>query len=1005
MYEKLVCLIIVVLTLSMGATASAALVAQWSFDNNTTDSVGTLNWTLEGGASYSTDAKEGSHSLMLDGTDDHAYQAAVGMLNSAFGAKTVMMWFKADSVNGAQVLYDEGGYTNGLGIRVNNGALQAGVVNANVGFTASTPFDSPRWTHVAAVFDSGSLLLYVNGEQQAVTAATFTTVGGHTSAAGIGARRLDGPFGVAGTGDHFAGLIDDVRLYDNAVTADEIRRIGSIERGKASQPAPTDGQTDVARQVVVTWEPGESADRHDVYFAASFDEVNNAGNLDPIGPDNVYKGRFGVNSYDVGRILDFGQTYYWRVDEVNAPPADNVVVKGDVWSFTVEPFAYPIENIAVTASSANRDEEGPENTINGSGLDGDNLHSFDNMAMWLSNIMDPDTAWIQYEFDTIYKLHQMNVWNYNSSVEPVVGFGIRQASIEYSTDGVNWSTLGTTHEFARAPGAPGYAPNTTIDLGGVTAKYVKITAENNWGGIVNQYGLSEVRFLYVPVLASDPNPDSGAAAVPVDAVLSFKPGREAARHDVYLDADEQAVIDGAVPVATVTEPGYTSSLDLAGTYYWRIDEVNDAETPTTWQGDIWSFSTQEYRVVDDFDSYNDIPAGEEGSNLIYETWIDGFGTTTNGSTIGYTTAFQPSMETSFVHDGRQSVPLSYDNTAASYSEVTANVADLQAGPDWTGHGIKALTLRFFGDPENVAQQMYVKINGVKVPYDGSAENTRLAGWQMWYIDLASTGANLGNVTELSVGFERIGTLGGQGVVLLDSIRLYSHDRQSITPVDPGAAGLQAHFEFEGNTNDSSGNARNGTKVGSPFFDPGKVGKAVSLNGLGDYVEITGYKGVLGSSAVTVTAWVKTTSTGTTDGGEDSTNAIVGWGSGGASERFGFRIDAGRLRVEHAGGNIQGKTNIADGKWHHVAVTVRENSTISYPQVILYLDGNDDTRPTTDPDPFNITAAGDVRIGSRPAGDDRFFSGQIDDLRIYDRALTQEEIAWLAGRIESFDKAF
>jgi hypothetical protein len=387
------------------------------------------------------------------------------------------------------------------------------------------------------------------------------------------------------------------------------------------------------------------------------------------------------------------------------------------------------------------------------------------------------------------------------------------------------------------------------------------------------------------------------------------------------------------------------------------------------------------------------------------TWIDGFDNpSANGSTIGYVELFQPTMETSILYDGKQSVLLSYDNTVATYSEVTANVADLDVSRDWSRHGIKALTLQFLGDPNNILQQMYVKINGSKVTYDGSAENTRLAGWQMWYIDLASIGVNLSNITELAIGFERIGAAGGQGMVLLDSIRLYSYDRQLITPVDPGAVGLQAHYEFEGNTNDSSGNARHGAGIGTTFV-AGKIGQAVNLDGL-DYVEITGYKGILGSSAVTVTAWIRTSSTGTTDTGLDSTNAIVGWGPNVAGQRFGFRVDAGRLRAEHHGGNIQGDTLVSDGGWHHVAVTVQENATISYPDVILYLDGTDDTRPTIDTDPvFDLTAAEDVRIGSRPAGNDRFFMGQIDDVRIYDRALSPEEIAGSAGRIEPFDKPF
>jgi len=587
-------------------------------------------------------------------------------------------------------------------------------------------------------------------------------------------------------------------------------------------PNPSDGAAYVPRDVILSWESGAFANTHDVYLGTVFEYVNDADRSDQRGV-LASQGQIAA-TYDPG-LLDFGQTYFWRVDEVNAPP-DYTVFKGDVWSFTVEPFAYPIENITATASSANRTEEGPENTVNGSGLDGSGLlHgniSIDNM--WLSNIADPNVAWIQYEFDRVHKLYQMWVWNYNSSVEPIIGFGVKEATIEYSVDGTNWAILGTTHEFARGSGSSGYAPNTTVDLSGVSAKYVKITANSNWGGIVNQYGLSEVRFLYVPVWATKPSPDSGATGVGVDAILNWRAGREAVKHDVYLNTDEQAVIDGNVPVTTVTEAGYAPSLDLAGTYYWRIDEVNDIEIPTTWQGDIWNLSTQEYLVVDDFESYNDIPAGEEGSNLVYVVWKDGLDNpSVNGSTMGYNEPFQPTIETSLVYDGKQSVPLFYDNTVAAYSEVTANVADLDVGRDWTRHGIKALTLRFLGDPNNSLQQMYVKINGSRVTYDGSAEDTRLTGWQMWYIDLASIGVSLSNVTELAIGFERIGAAGGQGMVLLDGIRLYSYDRQLITPADPGAVGLQAHYEFEGNTNDSSGNARNGTAMGNPTVVGGRVG--------------------------------------------------------------------------------------------------------------------------------------------------------------------------------------
>ena len=543
-----------------------------------------------------------------------------------------------------------------------------------------------------------------------------------------------------------------------------------LPEGLATRPDPEDGASGVPRDAVLSWTEGEFADKHNVYLGENPDDINDADFGSPllVGPGH------GTNSFDAGR-LDFDKTYFWRVDEVSSPPGAEVF-KGSVWSLTTESFAdaIPPVNITATASSANRDDEGPENTINGSGLGDDDLHSLENSAMWLSSILDANTAWIRYEFDKVHRLHQMLVWNYNSSVEPAVGFGVRESTIEYSADGTDWSVLGTNHEFARGPGEPGYASNTIIDFGGVAARYVRITANSNWGGILKQYGLSEVRFLSVPVQAREPSPESGATDVSVDTILSFRAGREAAMHDVYLSTDEQTVIDGTAGVATVTEASYAPAIDLGNTYYWRIDEVNDAETPTTWQGQLWSFTTQEFLVVDDFESYNDIAAGEEGSNLVYLTWIDGFDNpSANGSAIGYVEAFQPSMETDIVHGGNQSVPLMYDNSTASLSEVTADPGKLSIGRDWTVGSPQTLVLWFHGSTGSaVTEQMYIKINGAKIVYPGDAAEVARPRWKQWNIDLAALGVDLSNVTELTIGFERTGAAGGTGMVFIDDILLY-----------------------------------------------------------------------------------------------------------------------------------------------------------------------------------------------------------------------------------------
>jgi len=377
----------------------------------------------------------------------------------------------------------------------------------------------------------------------------------------------------------------------------------------------------------------------------------------------------------------------------------------------------------------------------------------------------------------------MLVWNYNGSTI-LINYGLKEVTIEYSTDAVNWTQLGNVSELAQASGAEDYANNTTVAFDGAPVKYVKITANSNWGGgVFDRYGLSEVRFLYIPLRAREPQPDSGATDVGPDVTLSWRAGREVAEHDVYISTDEQAVIDGTADVTTVSQAQHGPlSLDLGATHYWKVNEVNIAETPAMLESDIWNFSTPEYLIVDDFELYNDVNPDEPGSNRIFLTWIDGYGKDENGSTIGYPdpnwAADEHFVETKIVHGGNQSMPYFYDNNL-KYSEA---VLPLSPAQDWTKNGVTVLSLYFHGDPYNVVEQMYVKVNGSKVVYDGDATDIKptdikhieRAFWKRWNIDLASLGVSLQSVTELAIGFgdETNLTAGGSGVVYFDDIRLY-----------------------------------------------------------------------------------------------------------------------------------------------------------------------------------------------------------------------------------------
>ncbi len=256
--------------------------------------------------------------------------------------------------------------------------------------------------------------------------------------------------------------------------------------------------------------------------------------------------------------------------------------------------------------------------------------------------------------------------------------------------GRSWAISSLPGPRARAT----YTANTTVDFAGASAKYVRLTIHSNWGGMLAQYGLSEVRIYYIPVLPRAPMPAAGQTGVAVDTVLSWRPGREAASHQVYFGTDQQAVVNGTAPVKTVSNDSFNPGpLSLGTTYYWKVAEVNNAKTPSTWTGDVWSFTTKEYVAVDDFEGYND------KDNCIFDTWIDGYTDKKSGSTVGYLQA--PFAETTIVHGGKQSMPLAYDNSKSPYYSETTR--DLGTAQDWTGNGATHLDLWFRGNPAlNVA---------------------------------------------------------------------------------------------------------------------------------------------------------------------------------------------------------------------------------------------------------------------------------------------------------------
>jgi len=212
-------------------------------------------------------------------------------------------------------------------------------------------------------------------------------------------------------------------------------------------------------------------------------------------------------------------------------------------------------------------------------------------------------------------------------------------------------------------------------------------------------------------------------------------------------------------------------LEWDTTYYWRIDEVNNANPDSPWIGPVWSFTTANFLIVDDFESYNDLDPADPESNRIFNAWLDGYGIPTNGSLVGYDNP--PFAEQTIVHGGNQSLPLYYDNSVG-YSEATLT---LTYPRDWTEKGVNTLTIWFRGDSDNAAETLYVALNGNAIVTNDNPDAAQIIAWTEWNIDLqafADQGVNLANVNTIALGLGNRNNpvAGGSGTMYFDDIRLY-----------------------------------------------------------------------------------------------------------------------------------------------------------------------------------------------------------------------------------------
>jgi hypothetical protein len=321
------------------AVVDPSLVAWWKFEEGEASTA--VDWSgngnhaaAKGDAKIVLDAERGPV-LQLDGTGDYLEAANSPSLNITGDKVSLTAWVNFDSVATVQMIvckvfnnttHASPYFSYGLHTLANGQprfwiSRTGGAAN-RAGTTGM--FKVGTWHHVAGVYDGAQMQLYLDGVLAATTNVTGTLIG-YDTVLRMGTN--------GGLTEPLKGKLDDIRVYNRALTADELKEVMRGDPTLAWDPIPANGATtDAVKAATLTWQAGDKATGHDVYLGTDRVAVRGADSTDTTG---IYRGRLNKTGYDPTPAVEWGREYFWRVDEVSS---DGTITKGYLWSFKVADY-------------------------------------------------------------------------------------------------------------------------------------------------------------------------------------------------------------------------------------------------------------------------------------------------------------------------------------------------------------------------------------------------------------------------------------------------------------------------------------------------------------------------------------------------------------------------------------------------------------------------------------------------------------------------------------------
>jgi hypothetical protein len=741
MSKNLIYLILIILVLSMARIASADLVAHWSFDEGSSDTAydssgSGHDGTLMGDPQWVAGKVGGA--MSFDGFSDQAdHTTDPGNINwvsvepfDVVGPGiTMAAWIKPDGfdISDARIVTKQKTWSSidiwwMLSTYTDGTALRMRLKTDDGGADGGT---TTMWSdpgYLEAGVWSHAAATYDGSRMRlyhnGVEIMSTNKTGTIQTDPTAAVAIGNSPLGdPGGLRATFHGLIDDLRIYDSALGEQELLGIMEGEGYPfAFSPRPADGAIHEDTWVTLGWSPGDFAVSHDVYLGDNLNDVEDADRN-----SELFRGNQMTTFYVAG----------------------------------FPGYAYPDGLVPGTTYYWRIDE----------------VNEVDPNSPWKGDIwsfsIPPRTAYNPNPADGAEFLGPDNV-----TLMWTPGFGAKLHTIYIGDDYDDVSSAAT--------GVP--SGSASCNAGTLEREKVYYWRVDEYDGVATYKG--DIWGFTTPGAAGAPQPTNGAVDVAHTQILNWTPADNANSHQLYFGMDKDAVMN-----ATTTSPEYKGSknlgsesydpgqLDWDKTYYWRVDAVYNADTV---KGLVWSFTTADFLLIDDFESYTDDDAA---GHAIWQTWVDGFGVADNGAQVGY--LLPPYAEQTIVHGGAQSMPLLYVNEAGvTNSEATLTLTSQR---DWTTQNVGELSLWFRGSSGNAIEPLYVAVSnatGAPAVVANDDVNAAKAGaWTQWVVPLqafADQGINLANVNTLAIGLgTKSGTTssGGSGTMYIDDIRLYRAEPQ------------------------------------------------------------------------------------------------------------------------------------------------------------------------------------------------------------------------------------